>query len=125
MANEPKAGTKLEDLITILDAQVLCSQNLSSVEVKSVSASDMMSDTLTFAKEDSLMVTGLNNRQVVRTAEIAGIVAICFVRGKMPQEETIMLAKEKNITLLTTKLLMFETCGRLYKKGLRGGDEAK
>jgi predicted transcriptional regulator len=125
MANEPKAGTKLEDLITILDAQVLCSQDLSSVEVKSVSASDMMSDTLTFAKEDSLMVTGLNNRQVVRTAEMAGIVAICFVRGKMPQEETIMLAKEKNITLLTTKLLMFETCGRLYKKGLRGGDETK
>jgi len=125
MANDPKTGTKLEDLITILDAQVLCSQNLLSVKVKSVSASDMMSDTLTFAKEDSLMVTGLNNRQVVRTAEIAGIVAICFVRGKMPQKETIMLAKEKNITLLTTKLLMFETCGRLYKKGLRGGDEAK
>ena len=125
MANEPKAGTKLEDLITILDAQVLCSQDLLSVEVKSVSASDMMSDTLTFAKEDSLMVTGLINRQVVRTAEIAGIVAVCFVRGKMPEEETIMLAKEKNITLLTTKLLMFETCGRLYKKGLRGGDEIK
>ncbi len=125
MANDPKAGAKLEDLITILDAQVLCSQNLSSVEVKSVSASDMMSDTLTFAKEDSLMVTGLNNRQVVRTAEMAGITAVCFVRGKMPEEETIMLAKEKNITLLTTKLLMFETCGRLYKKGLRGGDEAK
>jgi len=125
MANDPKAGTKLEDLITILDAQVLCSQDLLSVKVKSVSASDMMSDTLTFAKEDSLMVTGLINRQVVRTAEIAGIVAVCFVRGKMPEEETIMLAKEKNITLLTTKLLMFETCGRLYKKGLRGGDEIK
>ena len=125
MTNKSENSTKLEDLKNILDAQVLCSQNLLSVEVKSVSASDMMSDTLTFAKEDSLMVTGLNNRQVVRTAEIAGIVAICFVRGKMPQEETIMLAKEKNITLLTTKLLMFETCGRLYKKGLRGGDEAK
>ena len=125
MANELKAGTKLEDLITILDAQVLCSQDLLSIEVKSVSASDMMSDTLTFAKEDALLITGLNNRQVVRTAEMAGITAVCFVRGKMPQEETIMLAKEKNIALLTTKLLMFETCGRLYKKGLRGGDEAK
>ncbi len=125
MTNEPKASAKLKDLITILDAQVLCGQNLLSVEVRSVSASDMMSDTLTFAKEDSLMVTGLINRQVVRTAEMAGIKAVCFVRGKMPQEETIMLAKEKNITLLTTKLLMFETCGRLYKKGLRGGDEIK
>jgi predicted transcriptional regulator len=125
MTNESKAGTKLEDMITILDAQVLCGQNLLSVEVRSVSASDMMSDALTFAKEDSLMVTGLINRQVVRTAEMAGIVAICFVRGKMPQEETIMLAKEKNITLLATKLSMFETCGRLYKKGLRGGDETK
>ena len=125
MANDPKAGTKLEDLITILDAQVLCSQDLLSVEVKSVSASDMMSDTLTFAKEDSLMVTGLINRQVVRTAEIAGIVAVCFVRGKIPEEETIMLAKEKNITLLATKLSMFETCGRLYKKGLHGGDKTK
>ncbi|MCJ7773213.1 MAG: hypothetical protein MUP22_08785, partial [Desulfobacterales bacterium] len=69
MANEPKAGTKLEDLITILDAQVLCGEGLLSVKVKSVSASDMMSDVLAFVKEESLLITGLINQQVVRTAE--------------------------------------------------------
>jgi len=125
MTNKPENNAILEDLKNILDAQVLCGQDLSSVEIKSVSASDMMSDALTFAREDSMMVTGLINRQVVRTAEMAGVAAICFVRGKRPEEETITLAKEKNITLLATKLSMFEACGRLYKKGLHGGDKTK
>ena len=90
MTNKPENSAILEDLKNILDAQVLCGQDLLSVEIKSVSASDMMSDALTFAKEDSMMVTGLINRQVVRTAEMAGVVAICFVRGKKPEGNIVL-----------------------------------
>jgi hypothetical protein len=88
-------NAKLEDLKNILDAKVIGNESVSFVEIKTVSASDLMSDVLAFVKEDSLLLTGLVNQQVVRTAEMAGITAICFVRGKVPPEETIMLAKEK------------------------------
>jgi len=125
MTNKFKIDAKLEDLKNILGAQVLWGEGLLSVEIKSVSASDLMSDVLTFAKEDSLLVTGLVNQQVVRTAEMAGIVAICFVRGKVPPEETIILAKEKNVPLLATELSMYKACGKLYEKGLHGYNEIK
>jgi predicted transcriptional regulator len=125
MTNESKTKIRLEDLEDILDAQVICREDLLPIEINSVSASDLMSDVLTFVNEDSLLLTGLTNMQVVRTAEMAGIAAICFVREKMPPEETITLAKEKNIPLLATELSMYEACGRLHKRGLHGYDEIK
>jgi predicted transcriptional regulator len=118
-------NAKLEDLKNILDAKVIGNESVSFVEIKTVSASDLMSDVLAFVKEDSLLLTGLVNQQVVRTAEMAGITAICFVRGKVPQEETIILAKEKNIPLLATELSLYEASGRLHEKGLHGYDEIK
>jgi hypothetical protein len=63
-------------------------------------------------------MSGLTNPQVVRTAEMAGIKAIVFVRGKIPPEETVTLAEEKGIPLLASKYTMFETCGRVYDLGL-------
>jgi predicted transcriptional regulator len=125
MTDKLKDNTKLEDLKNILDAKVIWSEGLSFIEIKSVSASDLMSDVLAFVNEGSLLLTGLVNQQVVRTAEMAGIMAICFVRGKIPPEETVMLAKEKKIPLLTTELSMYEASGRLHKRGLHGYDEIK
>ncbi len=87
-------------------------------DIEMAYGSDLMSDVLTFVKSGSLLLTGLTNAQVVRTAEMAEIGAICFVNNKRPQEEMIILANEKKIPLLTTKLFMYECCGRLYKKGL-------
>jgi predicted transcriptional regulator len=77
-----------------------------------------MSDVLSFTHEGTLLLTGLTNPQVVRTAEMAGIKAIIFVRGKLPPPETVTLAEEKSIPLLASKYTMFETCGRLYMGGL-------
>ena len=125
MTDKIKDNIKLEDLKTILDATVIWSEGLSFIEIKSVSSSDLMSDVLAFVNEGSLLLTGLVNQQVVRTAEMAGIQAICFVRGKMPPEETVMLAKEKKIPLLTTELSMYEASGKLHQRGLHGYDESK
>ena len=79
---------------------------------------DLMSDVLAFTHEGTLLMTGLTNLQVVRTAEMAGITAILFVRAKLPSSEIIALAEEKRIPLLASKYTMFETCGRLYEAGL-------
>ena len=85
----------------------------------------VMSDVLAFVKDQSLLLTGLVNPQVVRTAEMMDIIAICFVRGKTPPESLIELAKEQGIVLLSTKLPMYTACGRLYRKGLEGRKDAE
>jgi predicted transcriptional regulator len=114
---------KLEDIERILDAQVITGTDLLEIDIKMACGSDLMSDVLSFVKPGSLLLTGLTNPQVVRTAEIAELRAICFVRGKTPPAETIEIAESKDIPLLMTSLPMFESCGRLYREGLSGCSE--
>jgi len=109
---------KLSQIIPIVEGTLLCDAHL-DVEITCVCAADLMSDVLAFAEPGSLLLTGLCNPQVVRTAEMADIVGIIFVRGKQPSSETVALAKEKGIPLALTSLTMFEICGRLYQAGLR------
>ena len=91
--------------------------------VLSACASDLMSDVLAFCKPKSVMLTGLASPQTVRTAEMADIIAICFVFGKVPGEEAIRMAEESNISLMTTQLSHFDACGLLYNIGLSGSLE--
>ena len=114
----------LSEIVNILEADLICNVNLNK-EIKLACGSDLMSDVLTFIKSGSLLLTGLTNSQVVRTAEMAEIIAICFVRGKKPQNETTKLAREKEVPLLATKFSMYEACGRLYNKGLPSWNECK
>ena len=115
----------LDDVKNILEAEVIVGSNLLSQEVKMACGCDLMSDVLAFVKPDSLLLTGLTNPQVVRTAEMADVAAICFVRGKKPDPVTIEMAESKNIPLLTTPIPMFESCGRLWNQGLLGRSEYK
>ncbi|MDC7288854.1 DRTGG domain-containing protein [Blautia schinkii] len=105
----------------LLDAQVLFGEELLDLEAEFVFSSDMMSDVLAYAQDQSVLVTGLCNPQVVRTAEMLDIVCIVFVRGKSPDEHILRLAREKGIVILATEHHMFTTCGILYVNGLRGG----
>ncbi|MFT3951884.1 MAG: DRTGG domain-containing protein [Oscillospiraceae bacterium] len=104
-----------------LSARTLCGESHEDREVHTACGSDMMSDVLAFVKDQSVLVTGLCNPQVVRTAEMMDIVCICFVRGKTPDESVIEMADERGIVLLATNLRMFEACGILYTSGLGGG----
>ena len=113
----------LEEVKEILEAEVITGPSSSKMEVEMACGCDLMSDVLAFIKAEALLLTGLTNPQVIRTAEMADIVAICFVRGKKPNGETIKLAQSKGIPLMITKLPLFESCGRLYKRGLPGCSE--
>jgi len=113
----------LEKVKEILKAEVITGAKDLQMEIKMGCGCDLMSDVLAFVKPGSLLLTGLTNPQVIRTAEMADIKAICFVRGKKPDRETVKLAKNKNIPLLLTGLPMFEACGKLYKEGLAGCSE--
>lgn len=114
----------LSQIKTLLNAEFISGKSSQSLDIKYVKASDLMSDVLAFSKpyteRNTILITGLTNKQVVRTCEIAGVGAIIFVRGKNPTEETIKLAEQCEIPLLTTSLKMFEACGILYTKGLIG-----
>ena len=113
----------LKEIRKILDAEVLVGDDLLDMEIRMACGSDLMSDVLSFVKSESLLLTGLTNPQVVRTAEMADLAAICFVRGKEPDQLAIEIAQAKNMPLLTTPLPMFESCGRLWTHGLRGCSE--
>ena len=113
----------LYDIMSILNAKVLSDESyevLKSKDIHTACGCDLMSDVLAFVKDQSLLLTGLINAQVVRTAEMMDIVAICFVRGKAPADDVISLAKEKGITILSTELPLYLACGKLYDGGLRG-----
>lgn len=111
----------IKEMQKLLDAEVLFGDELQDLEASSVFSSDMMSDVLAYADECSILITGLCNPQVVRTAEMLDIACIIFVRGKMPDANIIALAQGKGMAILATKHYMFTTCGILYEHGLRGG----
>jgi hypothetical protein len=108
----------LEEVLRIIEGRAISKDVDLSQQVGTAGGADLMSDVLAFGQEGMLLLTGLTNPQVVRTAEMAGVVAIVFVRGKLPPPETIALAAQKEIPLLASMLTMFETCGRLYRAGL-------
>ncbi len=111
----------LREIVQLLDAQVLTGEDeIDGIEVDRCFSADLMSDVLGRTHANGILITGLTNPQAVRTADIADIKAVCVVRGKTPEKETISLAKQKGIPLFTTRLTMFEACGVLYTKGLKG-----
>lgn len=111
----------IRDIREILKAEVLCGEELMDTEIHTACGSDMMSDVLAFVKEQSVLLTGLVNSQVVRTAEMMDMLCVVFVRGKRPDAETVEMARERDIAVLSTGCTMFTACGLLYAGGLKGG----
>lgn len=111
----------IKDIKDALGARYICGEQLQNREVHAACGSDMMSDVLAFMKDQAVLLTGLCNPQVIRTAEMMDIVCIVLVRGKKPDDIMIEMAKERDIVLLSSGHRMFSACGILYENGLRGG----
>ena len=114
---------KLSEVQQILNANVLIGEGRMETQVNSACGCDLMSDVLAYVKDQALLLTGLVNTQVIRTAEMMDIRAIVFVRGKNPPRELLELADEEGITVMNTQLPLYTACGRLYEKGLVGKGE--
>ena len=110
----------LHEIKDLLEAEVLIGEDQLDMEVKTAFMADLMSDVLAFATAGSLLITGLTNPQVLRTADVIDIAAIIMGRGKRLSPEMTQLAEMMNIPVLTTKYILFEVAGRLYSKGIRG-----
>jgi predicted transcriptional regulator len=111
----------VREIVSILDAKLYAGEDKLDMQVNSACASDMMSDVLAYVKDQSVLLTGLVNPQVIRTAEMMDMHCVVFTRGKTPDSAITNLAKEKDICLLSTNMRMYPACGMLYLGGLRGG----
>ena len=109
---------KISTIAELLNAEVVFGSDMLDREVHSACGSDLMSDVLAFVKDQALLLTGLVNAQVVRTAEMMDMKAIVFVRGKKPTYEMIELANEAKIAILGTEYPMYLACGKIYAGGL-------
>jgi len=110
----------LQEIRDLLKCEVLAGEDDLQVDVQQVVASDGMSEILAFAKSKELMITGLTNIQSIRTADIAGVSAVIYCRGKRPDKKVVEFAKQKRIPVFITNMVMFDICGILYNKGLKG-----
>lgn len=111
---------KISVIRDLLEADVLCGEELLERDVHAACGSDMMSDVLAYVKDQAVLLTGLVNSQVIRTAEMMDMVCVVFVRSKRPTPEMIEIAKDSGIVLLACAKRMYEACGTLYTNGLNG-----
>lgn len=109
---------KLKKVAELLDAKVLSKNFDGETDVYAAWSCDLMSDVLAFVEDQALLLTGLINPQVVRTAAMMDMKAIIFVRGKEPGEDIIELAEECEISILSTQKPMYISSGILYSEGL-------
>ena len=111
----------VSEAVKVLEGQFFCGEDKGDIEIASACGADLMSDVMAFVKDRVVLLTGLVNPQVIRTAELLDIHCIIFVRGKTPSKDMIELAKQSEIILGGTKLSMFISCGKLYEAGLKAG----
>lgn len=110
---------KIREIATLLDADILTQNADIDREVHTACGSDMMSDVLAYVKNQAVLLTGLNNPQVIRTADMMDMECVVFVRGKVPDGSIVHMGDEKGIALMTTQKTMFHACGILYENGLK------
>ena len=116
---------KLSQIVEALDATVLTCEDKLDIDLQTCGASDLMSDILAALSDGCILLTGLTTVQVVRTAMVAGIGAVVFVRGKMPPQEVIDLANSEGLPLISSPCSMFVSCGRLHACDLTGLDGSR
>ena len=109
---------KIREIAELLRAQILSGREMLDTEVQNAFCCDMMSDVLAFATNQSVLITGLLNPQVVRTAMMLDMHCIVFINGKDPTPEIVSLADANDIVIMVTRESMFRAAGKLYDTGL-------
>jgi predicted transcriptional regulator len=110
---------KLSDILKYTDSRIVTRNSQNEREIEKGFSSDLMSDVLTLDEDNILLITGLANVQLVRTAEMADISAVLLARGKEASPEMIELANETGLVIMETPLSLYKASGVLYSKGLR------
>jgi hypothetical protein len=124
LCGKEKVIMQIKEVLEILKGEVICGEENLNMEVKMACGCDLMSHVLAFIKhEKTLLLTGLTTPQAIYIADAVNVKAICFVRGKRPMDETVQLARERDMVLMLVSIPLYEACGKLYKEGLIGCSE--
>lgn len=115
----------LRQISQILDGEIICGEQFADRTVSSACGCDLMSDVLAFTRPGSVLLTGLTNAQVVRTAEMLDLKGVVFVRNKRPDERTVRMAEALELVLILSPQPLYESCGRLYEAGLAGCQDTR
>ncbi len=110
----------IADMVNVLHARILCGEDRLETRVYTACCSDLMSDVLAFVNEKTVLITGLTNPHVLRTADMLDLKCLVYARGKVPGEEILEQAEEQGLVVITTRETAFTACGLLYEAGLRG-----
>lgn len=113
-------GLTIRRVCECLDGEIICNPQLADQRVVSACGCDLMSDVLAFTRPGSVLLTGLTNSQVIRTAEMLDLKAVVFVRSKKPDEQTIKMAESLQLVLVLSPYPLYESCGKLFNIGLAG-----
>lgn len=112
---------KISEIAKLLDARIHCGDEYLDTDISTAFGCDMMSDVLAYGQNQAVLLTGLVNPQVIRTAEMMDISCVVFVMGKSPTEAMVNLALDRSLILLSTEYKMFSACGVLHAAGLEDG----
>lgn len=115
---------KIRTMKELLGAKVLTGEDKLDKEAFSAFGCDLMSDVLAYVNDQAVLLSGLVNPQVIRTALMMDMICVIFVRSKVPTDEMLELAKENGIVVLTTDKTLYTSCGLLYSNGLDGSKGA-
>jgi len=110
---------KMVEIVNLLNGKVVAGGSFLDREVIYGFATDLMSEVLTLDKEHLILITGLANPQVLRTAEMAEIMCVALIRSKKASDEMIRLAEENHITLIESPFSMFKAVSVLHDNGLK------
>lgn len=110
---------RLKEIIELLDAELLTRNSDLETDIECAFGSDLISDTLMCVKEPTLLLTGLTNPQIIRLSDMIDLLGVIFVRGKVPSQEVIDMAEERELPLVMTKYTLYKSSGILYNNGLR------
>jgi predicted transcriptional regulator len=113
---------KVYEVRDLLDATVLTGEAHLDQTVAGAGGADIMEAFLAAATKDAVILTGRTDDDVIRTAKVAGVAAVVFVRGKKPQESALELARSYDLPTMVTRHSLFIASGKLYMNGLRGLD---
>lgn len=114
---KPKV-VRISDIITFTEARVVSLRKINDINLDKAFSSDLMSDVLTLDEDNILLITGLVNVQLIRTAEMADIRVILLARNKKATPEMIRLADENEIVLLESPFSIFRASGVLFSNGI-------
>jgi predicted transcriptional regulator len=113
---------KISEVRDILKAKMITGDDQMERTVIGAGGADIMDAFLAAATKDAVILTGHTGDDVIRTAQVADVAAVVFVRGKKPQKSAIELARSLNLPTMVTRYSLFVASGKLYMNGLRGLD---